>query len=198
MTFRGGRVHLLKAPNGAGKSTLARLMLGILKPQRGNVAIDGNADPAHQAGAIFHVFQNPRDQLYGGTPLAYLRRVEDLAARSPRWRVAPWLNAERALVELGLTPFVDTELFDMPLVALKRLCLAGSLVSRAPWIFIDEPAFGLDRKGRLGLAALFERLAGQGLGIIIVSHGEEFDRISHVIHYTIRERKVWEGARTCT
>jgi DNA repair exonuclease SbcCD ATPase subunit len=83
--------------------------------------------------------------------------------------------------------------WDLPPVALKRLGLAAAFTSGAPWLFLDEPALGLDSEGRVALGHLLWRAAECGRGIIVVSHGEEFDCLPSVQLLGISGRALHTG-----
>lgn len=173
-----GRIHLLKAPNGSGKSTLARLLVGVQRPTQGRLLTDSHAfDPAGSgANLLFYGFQNPFDQIHGSSPRRYLTGLGARASRRPVQGPDPGaLRPEDVLTLGGLQAFAEMELFELPPFVAKRLSILAALVSRSPWLFFDEPAYGSDTEGRMGLRLLFERLAAAGRGLIVVSHGTEFD-----------------------
>jgi ABC-type Mn2+/Zn2+ transport system ATPase subunit len=56
--------------------------------------------------------------------------------------------------------------------------------------FFDEPALGLDMTGRIALRQFFSALCEAGFGVIIVTHGDEFDGMSNSIEITISEQRL--------
>jgi energy-coupling factor transport system ATP-binding protein len=189
-SLKAGTVNLLRAPNGAGKSTLARLMVGVLKPVSGWI---GTSKGAGVRGGIFYAFQNPRDQLFGRRCTDYLATVMRLGeARRDAW-TQEWDDPADVANAFGLAPFLESEVAEMPLVARKRLGLAGAFASRAPWLFLDEPALGLDHLGRHNLARLVEASARAGRGVIVVSHGEEFEHLARLERITIAGGQLSQG-----
>lgn len=191
--LRPGAVHLLKAPNGAGKSTLARLLVGVLRPNSGLLDADG-VRLGDDNRPFFYSFQNARDQIFGKTPVNYLEDVTRFGLRRKGSWPEEWQHAEALAAAFGLASFRHAEVWDLPPIALKRLGLAAAFASRAPWLFLDEPALGLDAEGRAGLTRLLARAAERGRGIIAVSHGDEFDAIGGVMRLTIAERTLSAGA----
>lgn len=192
-----GRIHLLKAPNGSGKSTLARLLVGVLRPRGGRILTDGRPfEPSRSdANLLFCGFQDPFDQLHGRTPRQYLTRLWARASRRAVQGDDPGaLSPEEVLTLGGLAAFAETELFELPPFVAKRLSILASLVSRSPWLFFDEPAYGSDSQGRAGLRRLFERLASRGRGVIIVSHGTEFDDSPMACKLSIEGTKLIGGS----
>jgi ABC-type multidrug transport system ATPase subunit len=191
-SLKAGTVNLLRAPNGAGKSTLARLIVGVLKPGSGWI---GTSKESGVRGGIFYAFQNPRDQLFGRRCIDYLATVMRLGdARRDAW-MREWDDPADVANAFGLAPFAETEIAEMPLIARKRLGLAGAFASRAPWLFLDEPALGLDHLGRHNLARLVEASARAGRGVIVVSHGEEFEHLAQLERITIAGGQLNQGGR---
>ncbi|MEA3048802.1 MAG: energy-coupling factor transport system ATP-binding protein [Sphingomonadales bacterium] len=195
--LRAGRTYLLQAPNGSGKSTLARLLVGVLRPNAGEILVAGCRHAPHRSelNLIFYGFQNHQDQLFGRTASEYLEKVAARAAIRPTFLegsvgldVAALIGASR------LDHFRDVEPFELPSFVGKRLSVIAALASRSPWLFFDEPSIGSDTEGRSALGDLFHRLAEAGFGVVLVSHGSEFDNIPGIQRITIRESSlVLEG-----
>ncbi|WP_422374539.1 energy-coupling factor ABC transporter ATP-binding protein [Roseibium sp.] len=159
--------------NGAGKSTLLRMVVGLLKPDRGTVTAFGKAcrtesdfqTVRRRAG---FVFQDPDDQLFCPTV------AEDIA-------FGP-LNLGKSRDEA--TEIVDTVLRDLDLMVLKdrityklsggekRLVSLATVLAMAPDVLLlDEPTNALDEKNE---ARLIEILQGLPQAMIIVSHDADF------------------------
>jgi ABC-type multidrug transport system ATPase subunit len=196
-SFQPGVPYILKAPNGAGKSTLARLLLGVLQPDRGSIRV-GGVDVGSAAGRnknlLFYAFQNPIVQMIANRTAAYLALVEKRADRRDTWlRGSLDLGSSTVLSGFGLETFGDTEPFDLPFTVLKRLSIAASLLSRSPWLFFDEPALASDAMGRKALASYFSALCDIGFGVILISHGTEFDGLPGAHPVTIRNGQLEGG-----
>jgi energy-coupling factor transport system ATP-binding protein len=192
-SFEPGAAYLLKAPNGAGKSTLARLLLGVLAPDRGKIRVAGHdaRRVARDRNLIFYAFQNPIIQMIANRTSSYLSTVERTAHERDTWLEGSiQIGAAEVLTGFGLESFADAEPFDLPFTVLKRLSIAASLVSRSPWLFFDEPALTSDASGRRALAAYFTALCKLGFGVIIVSHGTEFDGLPGARPITIRNGRL--------
>ncbi|MGC1469570.1 MAG: ATP-binding cassette domain-containing protein, partial [Sphingorhabdus sp.] len=193
--FAPGRIHLLAAPNGAGKSTLARLLVGLLRPTGGVIAVNGCPLDRSASSPLFYLFQNARDQVFGRSIADYLDRVKRLAAR----RIDPLFPAMSGVDPIGafgLAAFAQLDLWDVPPVALKRLALAAAFFSGAPWLFLDEPTLGLDRSGREAMGSLLSAAAKAGRGIIVVSHRSEFDAVPLVRPITIAHGRIIDRWQT--
>ena len=75
---------------------------------------------------------------------------------------------------------IDQHLYELPLVARKRLSWLWPLSGAMPWIMLDEPTLGQDRATRAALAEAIGRLTPRGYGVVFVTHDDEFAaRIAH-------------------
>ncbi|HVL54789.1 MAG TPA: ATP-binding cassette domain-containing protein [Vitreimonas sp.] len=167
---RGERVALV-GPNGSGKSTLGRLFVGLLRPDRGVIRLEGQ-DPAglparELARLAGYVFQDPERQFLAGTVGAEVRlglrpdeldRVDELMDR----------------LALPLDRFGDRSPYRLSGGEQRRLSLACVLVRRPDLLVLDEPTFGQDRHGYEGLLSILRERVGQGSAIVAATHDERF------------------------
>lgn len=165
-------------PTGSGKSTLLQHLNGLLRPQRGEVRVDGLplSDPTvdvrtvRQRVGLF--FQNPEDQLferYAGDDVAFGPRNLHLPHDEVRERV------RQAMEAVGL-PFAykDRLTSELSQGEKRRLALAGVLALQPQVLVLDEPTAGLDPQGRQELLrTLAQWLAGDARAIVFASHNME-------------------------
>ena len=166
----GDRVALVGG-NGSGKSTLGRLLVGLLRPQAGRVALLG-ADPsrlhadalAHRAG---YVFQDPERQFLAGTVRA------EVTLGLSRGELAP---AEELMERLGLPlgEFGDRSPYQLSGGEKRRLSLAPTLVRRPRLLVLDEPTFGQDRHGYEALLKILDERVDEGAAVLAATHDERF------------------------
>jgi energy-coupling factor transporter ATP-binding protein EcfA2 len=170
-----GNVYRLSGPNGAGKSTLFRLLAGVLAPHSGSIALD-NAPyaPWRTGNRIFALAtQNPDHQWCGATLAEDMGRRRAALARFPGIAMPSDARLAELAVRLGVAS-PDQHLYELPLVARKRLSWLMSLTGTMPWIMLDEPSVGQDRPTRDALAAAITRLAALGHGVVFVTHDDAF------------------------
>ncbi len=175
LTLTPGRVYRLIGPNGAGKTTLFRLLAGVLAPGSGTLTLDG-ADyaPWRTGNRIFALAaQNPDHQWCGATLAEDLSRRRRALARHRE--IAFPDDAACAILagHLGV-PSLDQHLYELPLVARKRVSWLWPLTGALPWIMLDEPTVGQDRATRTALAATIGRLAALGHGVVFITHDDDF------------------------
>ena len=181
LALHPGRVHRLVGPNGAGKTTLFKLLAGVLAPDAGTITLDrATYAPWLTGNRIFALAtQNPDHQWCGATLAEDLARRRAALARYPDIT----LPGDGALAELARNLGVsslDQHLYELPLVARKRMSWFWPLAGAMPWIMLDEPTVGQDRATRAALARTVEALAALGHGVVFITHDDEFaGRIAH-------------------
>ena len=168
-------VYRLAGPNGAGKTTLFRLLAGVLAPSSGTIRLDGETyAPWRSGNRIFALAaQNPDHQWCGATLAEDLARRRRALARYPEIAI-PADDALAALAaRLGVSS-LDQHLYELPLVARKRLSWLWPLSGALPWIMLDEPTIGQDRAMRAALGRTIDRLAALGHGVVFITHDDAF------------------------
>ena len=175
-----GNAYRLTGPNGAGKTTLFKLLAGVLAPVAGRLALDGGDYAPWRTGNRVFAFaaQNPDHQWCGATLAEDIaRRRTALARHGIELPPAEALGALAA--SLGIRS-IDQHLYELPLVARKRLSWLWPLSGVMPWIMLDEPTLGQDRATREMLAGAIGQLAQRGYGVMFITHDDEFaERIPH-------------------
>jgi iron complex transport system ATP-binding protein len=173
LTLDPGKVTVVVGPNGAGKSTLLSCLAGLREPTAGSVMLDDRVLSG----------MKPRER---ARRLAFLPQTPEIA----------WSVEARTLVELGRTPFIgargqtveDRAAVDRAMAAANvgefehrivdtlsggergRVLIARALAGEPEWLLADEPLTGLDPAHQLDAAALFRRLADEGVGVIVTLH----------------------------
>jgi energy-coupling factor transporter ATP-binding protein EcfA2 len=175
LTLGPGNVYRLSGPNGAGKSTLFRLLAGVLAPLSGSIGLDGVPyAPWRSGNSVFALAtQNPDHQWCGATLAEDMGRRRGALARFPGVAVPGDDRLAELARHLGITS-LDQHLYELPLVARKRLSWLMPLTGAMPWIMLDEPSVGQDRATRNALAAAILRLAALGHGVVFVTHDDAF------------------------
>lgn len=161
--------------NGAGKTTLIKHFNGILRPQHGDVIIDGinskKASVAELSRNVGLVFQNPDHQLFSETV------SEEIAFGLknfgyPESEIDHKINSVLQL--LDLSKYKDTSPFLLSGGERKRVALASVLAWDPQILVLDEPTIGQDYYQKEKLRHFISDLHDQGRTIIIVTHDVEF------------------------
>jgi ABC-2 type transport system ATP-binding protein len=167
LTVVPGEIFGLLGPNGAGKTTTLKMMLGLLRPDRGRVKLFGRPpeDPAARARLGF-LPENPYFYDYL-TPVEFLDFYGRLhgvpaATRSARIR--------SALERVGLAGREKTALRKLSKGMTQRLGLAQAIQNDPELVILDEPMSGLDPVGRREVRDLILGLRASGKTVFFSSH----------------------------
>lgn len=205
-----GELRGVIGPNGAGKSTLFGLISGHLRPDAGQVLLDGERIdrlPPHRRAerGIAIVFQGAR--LFPGLTVlenvavgATARTRSGIPAaifgppRQRREEREIFEDAREALARVGLSDWTDRDPSQLPLGVQRRVQLARALVARPKLLLLDEPASGLRAGERAELESLVRGLAAGGTTILLVEHDVGLVlRLSHRITVLDLGRVIAEG-----
>ena len=158
--------------NGAGKSTTMRLCNGLLKPDSGEVLIDGmpttRLRTSELARRVGFLFQNPDRQICCGTV-----KEELLFGFTAQGGVTPEAEerVDAIIREFGFDPEAEPYLLNRG--TRQLLALASIIVMETPVIILDEPTTGLDYRECMKVMEVIERLHKQGTTVIMVCHDME-------------------------
>lgn len=162
-----GQIIALVGLNGAGKSTLMRVMLGMLRPDSGEVRLDGHLLPKAPTNAwtrVGHLVEYPL-----AYPELSARRNLQLSARLHRVRDVDG-TVGHILSELALEQYTSRRVRALSLGNKQRVGLAAALQHDPSIIVLDEPTNSLDPAGVIRLRESLLRRAGAGAAILVSSH----------------------------
>jgi ABC-2 type transport system ATP-binding protein len=162
-----GQIVALVGLNGAGKSTLMRLLLGMLRPDHGDVLFNGSTlatAPVPTWRSVGHLVEYPLTYpeltVYRNLELsARLRGVADVQA-----------TVARIITELALEAYAERRVRALSLGNKQRVGLAAALQHDPTVIVLDEPTNALDPAGVIRLRESLVRRAGDGAAILVSSH----------------------------
>jgi len=158
------RTIALIGPNGAGKATLLEILLGLRRPDRGQVQVLGNdvvEDPQAHVDRIGVQLQETR--LFGKvTAREYFRFFGGIYSRT--------LPVEELASMLGLASFIDLPLAKLSGGQRQRVALALALVNDPEFVILDEPTVGLDPIARQEFWTLIRRLRSDGRTLLFSTH----------------------------
>jgi len=164
-----GSLAGLVGPNGAGKTTSLSMMTGLLRPDSGQILINGIdvwADPPAAKAVIGVVPAEARlfDRLSGEELLEYAGRLRGLPAGQARSRAAQLLDV------LDLAGDARRLVADYSTGMRKKAALGCALIHNPPVLFLDEPLEGVDPVSGDVIRRLLARFAGSGSTVLFSSH----------------------------
>ena len=176
--FEKGKITGLIGRTGSGKSTLVNLLNGLYKADEGEILLDGVSiwERPSEISKIRYkvglVMQYPEYQLFDETVRA------DIGFAPRNQGLSPEEINERVLEAARFTGVTDEMLdkspFELSGGQKRRVAIAGILAMRPEVLVLDEPAAGLDPKGRREiLGGLCEYVRQSGITLILVSHSME-------------------------
>ncbi len=155
LTVHAGEIVTLVGLNGAGKSTLVRVMLGLIRPNSGEVV----RAPGLRIGySPQHVYRDPI------LPIS-VRRFLTLGARATQDRL------ESLLDEVGAGDILDHPMTEISGGELHRVLLARAMLRKPGLLVLDEPFAGIDIASQNALYRLMGRIRDRyRCGVLLVSH----------------------------
>jgi energy-coupling factor transport system ATP-binding protein len=170
----GERVAIV-GRNGSGKSTLIRTWNGLLRPEQGEIRIEGLATASRRVAELARVvgmtFQDPDRQLFRAT----CHDEVSFGARNAGLRGADRDAAvEASLEEVGLAHAAGRHPYDLGGSWRRLLAIASVLAMRTPIVVLDEPTMGLDASQVDRVRSIVDGLAAAGRTAVAISHDAAF------------------------
>jgi len=167
---RGEAVGLL-GPNGAGKTTVFTMIMGLVRPDAGQIQLDGNNIthlPLFQRGrlGVGYLPQEPsifRGMSVQGNILAILENtVRDRAERKRR--------LEQLLEEFSIQHLAKSNALSLSGGERRRVEIARALAADPIFMLLDEPFAGVDPIAVAEVKGLVRQLTQRGIGVLITDH----------------------------
>ena len=159
-------------PNGGGKTTLLSAILGLIRPDKGDIAILGK-DIKNGRSLIGYVPQTAAvDRLF---PISVTETVLTAFLKS---RLNPFKSFTKAqkqkaydsLKAVGLENKADNLISELSGGEFQRLLIARALVSNPKILLLDEPTSNIDTESRENIYTLLKELNSKGTTIVMVTH----------------------------
>ena len=175
MVIEEGEFVAIVGHTGSGKSTLVQHLNGLLKPTSGQVLVDGedmngeNVNKRLIRQKVGLVFQYPEYQLFEETvakDIAFGPKNQGLSEEEIDRRV----RKAMARVQLDYDKYAERSPFELSGGQMRRVAIAGVLAMEPRYLILDEPAAGLDPKGRDRILGMVKDLHEAGVTVVMVSH----------------------------
>lgn len=181
----GEGITALFGPSGIGKTSILNMIAGLLRPDRGRIAVNGQTLFDSEAGIdlpperrrLGYVFQDAR--LFPHKRVrANLLYGHDLAPPEARW-----MSLDEATAFLGIAPLLDRWPRSLSGGEARRVAIGRALLSGPRFLLMDEPLSSLDAGRRDEIMTVIERIRDEmKLPILFVSHDrDEIDRLANTV-----------------
>jgi len=171
LEFKSGDVVGLLGPNGAGKTTTFYIIVGLIKPEEGQVFLSGNEithDPMYLRArkGVTYLPQEPSvfRKLTVEENLMAILETLDLSSEERTQRLAMLLE------ELRLSGLAKQKAFSLSGGERRRVEITRSLVTSPRFILLDEPFAGIDPLAVVDIQNIIGQLKGKGIGVVISDH----------------------------
>ncbi len=198
LDIAAGEVRGLLGPNGAGKTTLLRMLLGLIRPDSGEIELLGQRLDAGGTRALHAVggfVEDPAFYPYlsARANLGLLARLDGAGGERPAGSVDAAIAD--ALARVGLEHRADDRVGGYSTGMRQRLGIAAALLRSPRLLLLDEPTSGLDPGGARAVATLVHELAAEGVAVLLSSHHiGELERVCRGYTFLREGRIVWNGS----
>lgn len=169
LAIRPGETFGLLGPNGAGKTTLIRMMMDIIRPDRGQVQVFGHQVTGADKERIGYLPEErglyTRQKVF--SLLEYFARLKGLDQSKAQRSTLAWLE------RLEMIEVKDKKISELSKGNQQKIQLIAALVADPEIVILDEPFSGLDPVNRRVVSNLIRELAESGKTIILSTHQME-------------------------
>jgi len=189
ISLEAGEVVGLLGPNGAGKTTTFYMVLGLLKPDRGKVMLNGEDItelPVYKRArrGLGFLSQEPSifRKLTVEQNLMAILEILDLTKSERQHRL------ESLLRELDLTHLAKSKAYTLSGGERRRAEITRSLVTAPHFMLLDEPFAGIDPIAVADIQTIIARLKEKGIGVLVTDHN-----VRETLQIVDRAYLIYEG-----
>ncbi len=166
VTFEADKIHGVIGRNGSGKTVMFKCICGFMRPDEGEIRIDGKKVRPAQAQDIGIIIEDPG---FIGSMSAF-KNLKLLASVQKK---VSQEEIRQVLLRVGLDPNDKKHVNKFSLGMRHRLGIAQAIMEKPPLLILDEPMNGLDKHGVEEIRELLKELNREGITIILSSHYAE-------------------------
>ncbi|HEY0120085.1 MAG TPA: ATP-binding cassette domain-containing protein [Cellulomonas sp.] len=184
-----GGVHGFLGPNGSGKTTTIRMLLGLIRPDQGEMTVFGTPVPTQLPAVVGRI----------GAIVESPKFFASFSARRNLELLAQAIGVGRhqvtvVLGDVGLADRADSPVRTYSLGMRQRLAIAATLLKDPDLLIFDEPTNGLDPAGIREVRSTMRGLADRGKTVLVSSHIlGEVQQIADTVSIVARGRLVAQG-----
>jgi lipopolysaccharide export system ATP-binding protein len=171
LEIQSGSVVGLLGPNGAGKTTTFYMTVGIIRPERGQVFIDGEEitrEPMYVRARKGIGYLPQEASVF--SKLTVLQNILLILETMPLSRHEQKEKAETLLEELGIARLMKQKAGQLSGGERRRLEIARALATDPSFILLDEPFAGIDPLAVIDIQNIIQQLSDRQIGVLISDH----------------------------
>lgn len=166
-----GEVVGLLGPNGAGKTTTFYMLVGIIKPNAGQVSLDGldlTRKPLHERARLGLSYLPQESSVF--RKLTVRENLEVILEHTALGKAEQRERADALLNELGIARLADQPAMHLSGGERRRLEIARALILEPKFMLLDEPFAGIDPLAVDDIQGIVRGLKSKGIGVLISDH----------------------------
>jgi ABC-2 type transport system ATP-binding protein len=169
LTVEPGEIFALLGPNGAGKSTTIKMILGMVRPDRGTISFDGNGITPSDNSYKARIGYMPEtcalyENLTGREYLSLICELRHLPVSASREK------ADKLLYMLELSDEADQMIREYSKGMKQKILMISAMIHNPDVLILDEPFSGLDANASATFKEILREQARQGKAVIFCSH----------------------------
>lgn len=169
LDIKKGEIFGFLGPNGAGKTTTIKMIVGLLKPDEGNIILNGTDiwdDPLTAKSMISYVPDNPEiyDRLDGIDYLNFIADMYGISKDERKEKIEKYTNLFN--IEDSLGDIISSYSHGMK----QKLVLTSALLNNPSLFILDEPMVGLDPKSSFNLKEIMRKMCDEGKTVFFSTH----------------------------
>lgn len=185
-----GSLNGLLGPNGSGKTTTIRMIMGILRPDRGELRVFGNIPSVATTRSIGYLPEErglyPRMRVSDN--LEFLGRIRGLSGADSRQRAHRWLD------RFALSDRAGTRLQELSKGMQQKVQFIGTVLHQPDLLILDEPFSGLDPINQDLLEEIVREFHAKGTTILLSTHlMDQAERLCERVCLISNAHKVLDG-----
>ncbi len=166
-----GEIVGLLGPNGAGKTTTFYLIVGLIKPESGEIRLDEEditRQPMYQRAALGIGYLPQETSIF--QKLNVRDNINIILERQPMPAEQRKSRLDELLAELELTSLADKMAYTLSGGERRRVEITRALVNSPAFLLLDEPFAGIDPIAVADIQNIVRQLSAKGIGILITDH----------------------------
>ncbi|GAA0079887.1 MULTISPECIES: ABC transporter ATP-binding protein [Clostridium] len=170
-SLRKGEIAAIIGPNGAGKSTLSKILMGLLKAEKGDILVKDinikNINPRELGEHMGLVFQNPEHQFIKMTVEKEMALSLEIRKQNSEI-IKNTVDSYLSMFDLANHRLSNP--FSLSQGQKRRLSTASMMINGQSILILDEPTYGQDRTNLKELINLLYKINSEGTSILMITH----------------------------